>query len=245
MLHLPPPSTTPFPAVLFLHGFTGSKHEVHRLFVTTARELARRSIAALRFDFRGAGDSAGEFHQLCLSSMLQDVAAAMQFVRQRDDINPTSLGILGYSLGGLVAQLALPRHPDLAAVVLWAPVCDPRAAVARKSSSEKTRQLLARGIIDMDGWPVGRRLVLQMQTSRPLRSVTRTRAPVLLLHGDQDETVPPNDSAACEQALRRAGKEVERRLIRGAGHTFDSLELQQQLVSATVQWFSYHLTQRT
>lgn len=241
VLHLPQ-SASPCPAVLFFHGFTGSKHETHRLFVITARKLARRGIASLRFDFRGAGDSAGDFNQMSLSSMLQDARSALDFLQGQQQIEPRLIGLLGYSLGGLVAQLFLPEARNVRCCVLWAPVCDPRAAVARKASGGQTAKLVLHGVVDLDGWPVGRRLVVEMQTARPLKKVIRSTAPILLLHGDQDESVPLSDSQSCLRALQTAGREASLKIIRDAGHTFDALPLQEELINATVDWFQRHLT---
>ena len=58
MLHRPE-GAGPHPAVMILHGFTGQRIEPHRLFVKLARQLVAAGIAALRFDFRGSGESEG------------------------------------------------------------------------------------------------------------------------------------------------------------------------------------------
>ena len=62
MLHVPN-GRGRFPGALLLHGFTGTKTESHRMFVKLSRRLAEHGIASLRFDFRGSGDSAGEFEE--------------------------------------------------------------------------------------------------------------------------------------------------------------------------------------
>ena len=41
--------------------------ESHFLFVAASRRLAERGIASLRFDFRGSGESEGEFHRAVLA----------------------------------------------------------------------------------------------------------------------------------------------------------------------------------
>ena len=66
ILHLPTARDASCPAVAFFHGFTGTKVEPHRIFVKTARELAAIGFYVLRFDFRGCGDSAGDFSEMTI-----------------------------------------------------------------------------------------------------------------------------------------------------------------------------------
>ena len=58
VLHSPAECDALYPAVVFFHGFTGTKVEPHRIFVKTARELSAIGFYALRFDFRGSGTAA-------------------------------------------------------------------------------------------------------------------------------------------------------------------------------------------
>ncbi|MFA0780897.1 MAG: hypothetical protein RJAPGHWK_002418, partial [Candidatus Fervidibacter sp.] len=64
MLHLPDGTSDTgkkVPAVAMCHGFTGNRIEAHRLFVKAARHFVQHGIAVLRFDFRGSGESEGDF----------------------------------------------------------------------------------------------------------------------------------------------------------------------------------------
>ncbi|MEM0027386.1 MAG: alpha/beta hydrolase [Ignisphaera sp.] len=54
-VHIPPQG--PKNMVLMLHGFTGFKSEVNRLFIDIARALCKNGVAVFRFDYRGHGDS--------------------------------------------------------------------------------------------------------------------------------------------------------------------------------------------
>jgi fermentation-respiration switch protein FrsA (DUF1100 family) len=67
MLHLPKEQTGSVPASLLLHGFTGSSSSDNRALVQQARRLAAHGIAALRFDFRGSGQSEGEFSEMTIA----------------------------------------------------------------------------------------------------------------------------------------------------------------------------------
>lgn len=51
-----------------------------------------------------------------------------------------------------------------------------------------------------------------------LASELRSRPPVLLIHGDQDDVVPYGDMAAAEAALTEAGVSVRAHTSRGVGH---------------------------
>jgi dipeptidyl aminopeptidase/acylaminoacyl peptidase len=64
-------------------------------------------------------------------------------------------------------------------------------------------------------WPEARQKYVDHS---PLSFVSEIRAPVLLLHGSADKSVPPAQSAAVEQALQRTGVPVERHVYEGEGH---------------------------
>lgn len=120
MLHVPTGVRKRRPAVLFFHGFTGNKVEAHRLFVKMARALAQAGIVAFRFDFRGSGDSDGDFSRMTISQELEDAQAALAFLRARREVNPERMGVIGFSMGGLVAAEILGENKSLRAGVLWA-----------------------------------------------------------------------------------------------------------------------------
>jgi len=94
MLHLPE-GPGRFPAALLLHGFTGTKVEPHRMFVKISRTLAEHGIASLRFDFRGSGDSAGDFEDMTIRSEVADSLEAIKFLARHKHINSRRLALIG------------------------------------------------------------------------------------------------------------------------------------------------------
>lgn len=228
-------------AVVFCHGFTGHKAESQRIFVKTARTLAATGVACLRFDYRGSGDSEGEFVQTTVSGQVSDAIAAVEFASRQAGVNSSRIGLLGLSLGGLVTALALPDLPKLAAIVLWNPVADAVGVARRRSTPASDAQLAETGIADYQGWAVGKAFLSELPTLTPHAALQTHPAPVYILLGEIDESVPNADGLSYADARRQANLPVEVRVIPGAGHTFASLQASQVAVQETVEWISAQL----
>lgn len=97
-----PEGTGPFPAVIVCHP-----HPLYRgnmssnVVFAICQALAQKSIAALRFNFRGVGKSGGEFGEGIGEQ--EDVKAALDFVASTANIDQRRKGLAGYSFGASVA----------------------------------------------------------------------------------------------------------------------------------------------
>jgi hypothetical protein len=237
MLHLPAKSRGKFPAVVCFHGFTGNKQESHRLFVKMARLLAAAGTACLRIDFRGSGDSEGDFSQMTPTGELADARQALKFLRGVRGVDPKRIGVLGMSMGGMISAFLLGEDRGIKSSVLWAPVGNPRRLVEARMNDQARHQLDTMGLIDNLGWPVGKEFIGEMMEINPLKAIVKARGPILIIHGDKDEAVPPSETYAYVDALRGARKKVEYRIVLGADHVFSSLAWEAQTLGLTLAWF--------
>lgn len=117
VLHLPPDHRPGMrhPAFLVLHGFGSNKSSGN--CVKPARMLAEWGYAALRFDFRGCGESEGESaHIICLEQV-EDTKAAVTYLAGRAEIEPDRIGVAGSSFGAAVAVYSGGVDPRIAAVI--------------------------------------------------------------------------------------------------------------------------------
>jgi alpha/beta superfamily hydrolase len=89
------------------------------VIVKIAQALAVRSIAALAFNFRGAGRSGGRFAEGIGEQ--DDVLAALEWLRQQAEVDKERVGLAGYSFGGGVALEAACRTDAVNALALLAP----------------------------------------------------------------------------------------------------------------------------
>src|SRR5258708_9579437 len=82
-------------AFLVLHGFGSNKDGGGG--TTVARMLAGLGYAALRFDFRGCGESEGERGRVICKEQVRDTRNALSFLAARAEIDPKRIGVLGHS----------------------------------------------------------------------------------------------------------------------------------------------------
>ena len=171
MLHLPEGHGR-FPAALLLHGFTGTKAEAHRMFVKISRTLAEHGIASLRFDFRGSGDSAGNFEDMTIRSEVVDSLEAIKFLARHKHVNSRRLALIGMSMGGAVAAhvVARERH-RIKSLVLLAPVAEGEGILDELSTPDAVSSLAETGITDHEGNLVGVAFIRQFAEMKPLREV--------------------------------------------------------------------------
>lgn len=78
-----------------------------------AEAYARAGIAALIYDKRGTGTSAGDWEQSNLDDLAEDAAAGLRFLAGRADIRADRLGLSGSSQAGWVLPMAATRFPSL------------------------------------------------------------------------------------------------------------------------------------
>jgi pimeloyl-ACP methyl ester carboxylesterase len=236
MLHLPD-GHGKVPGVLLLHGFTGHKAEIHRMFVKLARKLAAHGVASLRFDFRGCGDSGGEFEEMTLRTKLCDATLALRFLGRQKRVNAKRLALIGLSLGGAVAAHLVGREKSqFKSLVLIAPVADGAVILDQFATPEAVASLAQTGATDYFGNLVGVQFIRQFADMKPLREIVKCQCPVLLIHGENDETVPVEHSAMYERALHGVKRMVKKTVVAGADHTFNRNLWEQRVLTETVDW---------
>jgi pimeloyl-ACP methyl ester carboxylesterase len=93
-----PAGRPPFPAVVIGHGSGETRKDACR---PLAVQMLQRGYATLCYDKRGVGASTGTY-----INMASDMAAAVAFLRGRDDINPRRVGLMGPSQAGWIIPIA-------------------------------------------------------------------------------------------------------------------------------------------
>jgi pimeloyl-ACP methyl ester carboxylesterase len=119
-----PRTKGPFPAVLLITGSGAQdRNETvagHRPFLVLADHLTQLGIAVLRVDDRGMGGSSRGSATATSENYAEDVLAGVEFLKNRTEINPRQIGLIGHSEGGVIAPMAAARSKDVSFIVLMA-----------------------------------------------------------------------------------------------------------------------------
>lgn len=226
VLHMPEkPVQTRVPAVLYCHGFGGNKIGKFRLAVRQAERLAQAGIASLRIDFRGSGDSEGEFADTTIQTQLEDARVALEYLHNLPHIDPDNIAILARSLGGAIATQLASEFTPIKALALWCPLFDAKPWLMKHKG--KTNEFL------FMGQPLSQECIsqfAQLDTAKPLSQLDST--PMLLVRAGQDEIL---DSYHDEQ-YREHRKRCERTThleLPGSNHDFGNVQEQKILLDTT------------
>ena len=232
-LHLPS-APGPHPGVIFCHGFTGHKAEAHFLFVKAARELAKRGIASLRFDFRGSGESEGEFSEMSPATEIDDARRALHVLAEQPELDATRLGVVGLSMGGLVAACVAGREPSIRSTVLWAAVAE--RSIMSRLTQENRALLDTQGWMDIGGLKLGRIFFDNDGKIDPLAEIAGSKSAVLIVHGKADAAVPVDHAEKYLAAVGQPGRKKRKLVLDEADHTFNRVGWEAEVINATASW---------
>jgi pimeloyl-ACP methyl ester carboxylesterase len=104
----------PFPAVVLVHG-SGKESAVDTYYM--AYLFAAHGVATLAYDKRGTGRSTGKYNQN-FHMLSDDTVAAIAWLRNRPQIDPTRIHLAGYSQGGWIAPLAASKTEGIRSLLI-------------------------------------------------------------------------------------------------------------------------------
>jgi fermentation-respiration switch protein FrsA (DUF1100 family) len=174
--------------VIHFHG-NAQNISAHQDFVNW---LPAEGFNVFTFDYRGYGKSAGRPSR---RGVFEDCVAAIRYVRERKDVDPDRLLILGQSLGGAnaIAALGSGHGAGVRAIVV-----DSTFTSYRRIA----RDVVARTIVLWPlQWPMAWLLVTGDYSPEDYLDKLPP-APIAFLHGDEDEVIPFYHSARLYESAR-------------------------------------------
>ncbi len=229
------PSAEPsmqYPTLIICHGIPGSgvdRPADDPGYDALLERFSSIGMACVFFNFRGCGDSGGDFD---IMGWTRDLRAVIDKVVNLPHIDPTRIVLLGFSGG---AATAICVSADNSNVYALASVCSPSTfEIFEKDPSEIVEDFRKRGLIrtadfpqDQDQW------VKSFKEVQPEKWISYFKGKSLLIvHGDADELIPVSQA---EDLFKKAPAGIkELRIIPGGEHR---LRINQECLQMLSSWF--------
>lgn len=124
-----PDNTGRFPLVIIISG-SGPQNRNgemfgHKPYLVIADHLTKNGIGVFRYDERGVGASEGNFQNANIDILADDVIQALNQLKSNERVDDTKIGLLGHSIGGIIAPKVFSATDFISFLVLLsAPALD-------------------------------------------------------------------------------------------------------------------------
>ncbi len=203
--------------IFFCHGYGTDKEGSYEM---RAERAAEEGFNAVRFTFRGNGESDGEFINQSLSSRIRDLRAVIDFY------NPGKIFLFGMSFGG---KVVLHASEELGVEgVIW------KSPVLYNSEMDKFHEVVREkgSYTHFDDKTIDERFFEDFQKYSFDEAAENIDFPVAVFHGGDDSTVKFENTA---DAVKEMETEVLLRKFEGETH-FMSDEAEEKLVDEMMWW---------
>jgi acetyl esterase/lipase len=198
------------------YGYLAMDHEGHQI----AQWLNSIGVAGFIVKYRHRNSGAGYGHP----APIQDAQRAIRMVRSRAKewgVDPGRIGIIGFSAGGHLASTAGTHFNTR--------YSEPVDEIDR-SSARPDFMILMYPVISFTEWYTHKGSMVNLLGKNPdkdlmeslsnEKQVTSETPPTFLVHADDDDVVPSENSIAFYLALRRAKVPAEMHIYEKGGHGF-------------------------
>ncbi len=249
------------PLIIFCHGFKGFKDWGGWQYAMDKFCGNGFFVIAMNFSLNGIGPDLQNFTELDRFSVntigreLEDIKCLVDSVEQGGTFpelehNP-KIGLIGHSRGGGTSILLASQNRNIDALITWACVANFDNYLAKKDEwhnkgyiefeNTRTQQIMRMKLdflYDLEANPEKRNILLAEQN---------LNIPHLIIHGDADEAVPPDQARALLDSADKTRTTLE--IISGASHTFGtahpfngSTQAFDNVIDKTTRWFSTFLS---
>lgn len=248
-LTIPKNEKSRHPAAVLISGSGGQDRDgnpgTFSMYRLIAERLSANGVAVLRHDDRGVGKSSMPAKATTYQALISDTKAAVEYLRNRKEIDPARIFLVGHSEGGYTARIIAAEDESIAGIALLAGASLAtlektlweqalyQASLSKTVDPGNREQVgqTARSIMDLiekaKAGAQDQRLTDVFEYFRQhialdmAANVKRLRCPVLILQGERDNFVLASHSVETALALSAAGnKQVRLRIFPNLTHTF-------------------------
>jgi pimeloyl-ACP methyl ester carboxylesterase len=210
------------PLVIFVHGLTG--HMDEHIFYNGARLFEKKGFAVLQWNQYDWRPGARKLEEVTLEAQAADLDFLVAHFRKK---GARKIFVVGHSYGG--ATIVLSQAQAFDAVVLWDATNEP------KSLFDEI-EFLAKAKLYVISWGakniLGKAMVEEAKQMPDLYGpMAQFRKPVKIIVAGKGGLIPGG-----RKFFQAASVAKEFAIIKGATHTFDEGDTEQELFAETLKW---------
>ena len=211
-----PNGEPPFPLIVLPHGGPFVQETV--VYDEWAQMLANNGYLVLQPQYRGSLGYGEEFYKIAFEdgseaghAMQDDKDDGAMYLVEEGLADPNRMAMFGWSYGGYAALVAASRTPQIyQCVIAGAAVSDPIMQVNYYR-------------FEIEGWPAIEQIKTWDGAVNPLEEAEKVNVPMLLIHGDVDQRVPPDHAKKYRKLLDKYNKNYKYLELKGADHFSNTL----------------------
>jgi alpha/beta superfamily hydrolase len=225
------PDVTPRPVLCLCHGMPrgGTADPNDRGYAGLAERFAEEGFLTVIFNFRGAGESEGNFD---IRGWTRDLKVVLDHIYKMKEVNQSKIALMGFSAGAAVSIYIAAHDQRIASIVACACPDTSRLAKNRELAQTVIDDYRKMGVIKGSDFPPS--LQSWMQGFDDIYSAKwidkLSPRPILIIHGDKDDVVSPSSAF---NLYERAGEPKEILIVKEAGHR---LRISEEAMNHALTW---------
>lgn len=229
-----PAAGTRAPMVTMIHG--GPASGVVPSFRPDVLLFTARGYYVFLPNFRGSFGQGADFTQANRRDFgrgdLRDIVSGVDAVLARAPVDPSRIGVMGWSYGGFMTMWAVTQTQRFRAAVAGAGIANWQSYYGTNRIDAWMRPYFGASVYEEP----------EVYTrSSPINYVKLARTPTLMLHGERDVEVPVTQSYEFHHALKELGVKTQFIVYADEGHTLRKPEHVVDRMRRTVEWLDTHL----
>ncbi|MHB8084797.1 MAG: alpha/beta hydrolase [Dehalococcoidia bacterium] len=232
-VYIPDDCGRSYPAICICHGIPAVPYNPDEKggYPDLAARFCQAGFVSMVFNFRGCGPSQGNIDMV---GWTHDLVAAIDFLNMLPEVDKSRICLLGSSGGAAVSVYVAANDPRIHAVATFACPAEFNFMATGLTADSLISRFREIGVIKDPAFPPSVDKWLEnFKTIAPIKFVKKiSPRPLLLVHGDKDETVPVEQA---DRLYYEAGEPRQKVILSGAGHR---LRQDERAVAAAMQWLS-------
>lgn len=227
------------PAIIYNRGGNAAFGTIHQgLLIRQILPLAKEGFFVIASQYRGSTPIKNNGSDEFGGRDINDLLAMLDIIDEADGVDSQHIGLYGWSRGGFMSFLAAKHSPRFSAIAVGGAPTDLWAELQTGLRPEMEQNVFSKRIPDY---------ALDKQQALKDRSVVywleqlQSRAPILILHGNNDKNVRVDNALNLATKLQAANHPYKLIIYDGGDHGLTQYrhEVQQEVVN----WFRKHLQQ--